>query len=105
MTDSEFLAKCIPFSKNLPAGFLKTEENNVASEKSVPCDMLLLTGSCIANESILTGESIPQIKDSAEYLKENEIFNINKSKQCVLFCGTEILQTSTENMDYRSCPI
>lgn len=25
MTDSEFLAKCIPFSKHLPSGFLKTE--------------------------------------------------------------------------------
>lgn len=31
LSDSEFLAKCIPFSKHLPASFLRTEENNVSS--------------------------------------------------------------------------
>lgn len=38
----------------------KPEENN--SYRTVPCDILLLSGSCVANESILTGEAIPQIK-------------------------------------------
>jgi cation-transporting ATPase 13A1 len=67
--------------------------------------MLLLTGSCIVNESILTGESIPQIKDSAEYINEEEVFTVNKNKQCILFCGTEILQTNSENASYQSCKL
>jgi cation-transporting ATPase 13A3/4/5 len=34
-----------------------------------PCDLILLNGTCIVNESILTGESIPVVKNP---LEENE---------------------------------
>ena len=35
---------------------------------AMPCDLVLLTGSCIVNESMLTGESIPVIKNSLPYI-------------------------------------
>ena len=46
-------------SDNLVPGDVIAIPENCA----MPCDLALLTGTCIVNESMLTGESIPVIKN------------------------------------------
>ena len=58
----------------------------------MPCDLILLNGSCVINESMLTGESIPIIKSALPY--NNNLYNINADgKQSTLFAGTKCIET------------
>ncbi|XP_075218287.1 polyamine-transporting ATPase 13A3-like isoform X2 [Lycorma delicatula] len=56
------------------------------------CDALLLSGTCVVNESSLTGESVPVIKIPLPY--SNEVYKPKSlHARHTLFCGTQILQT------------
>ncbi|CAL5420649.1 unnamed protein product [Camellia sinensis] len=67
-----------------------TGENG--EDKSVPADMLILAGSAIVNEAILTGESTPQWKVSIMGRGAEDKLSIRRDKTHVLFGGTKILQ-------------
>lgn len=59
--------------------------------------MLLLSGKCVTNEALLTGESTPQMKDSIEdrtgQESDNEVLDIKKKdKRHIIFGGTRVLQ-------------
>uniref|UniRef100_A0A0X3PAK9 Manganese-transporting ATPase 13A1 n=1 Tax=Schistocephalus solidus TaxID=70667 RepID=A0A0X3PAK9_SCHSO len=63
------------------------------SDKLIPCDLLLLRGSCIVDESMLTGESIPVTKESCENLTDEDILGFGDTdKVHTLFGGTKIVQ-------------
>uniref|UniRef100_A0A673KUZ1 Probable cation-transporting ATPase 13A2 n=1 Tax=Sinocyclocheilus rhinocerous TaxID=307959 RepID=A0A673KUZ1_9TELE len=56
----------------------------------LPCDAALLAGECMVNESMLTGESIPEMKtplsvSTAAYSPESQ-------RRHTLFCGTQLIQ-------------
>lgn len=98
MTDAEYLAQAIPFSSKIPTrlmGAAKKEEEN-HSYKNVSCDILLLGGTCVVNEAILTGEAIPQIKESVSSADLPKKFHEANYKSSILFCGTEILQINDD---------
>lgn len=57
----------------------------------MPCDAILLAGTCIVNESMLTGESAPVTKSPPPH--SDEIYDPNIHRRHTLFCGTQVIQT------------
>ncbi|XP_043505949.1 polyamine-transporting ATPase 13A3 isoform X1 [Polistes fuscatus] len=59
---------------------------------TMTCDAVLLTGNCILNESMLTGESVPVTKTPIP--SSNEIvYDTKEHARHTLYCGTKIIQT------------
>lgn len=61
----------------------------------MPCDAALIHGTCIVNESMLTGESVPVTKTSLPSSGDEAAvgFSIDEHKRHTLFCGTQVIQT------------
>ncbi|KAL4581769.1 hypothetical protein LXL04_006297 [Taraxacum kok-saghyz] len=73
-------------------------------EKSVPADMLILAGTAIVNEAILTGESTPQWKVSIMGRGPEEHLSSKRDKNHVLFGGTKILQHTPDKTFHMKTP-
>lgn len=55
----------------MPGDIIEVPEN-----RNMPCDLILLNGSAVMNESMLTGESIPVLKNSLPF--NNVLYNPNE---------------------------
>ena len=64
----------------------------IEPEKTFPCDMLVLKGSSLVNEALLTGESLPIIKNAYN----NKINKIDSNN--ILFSGTKALFNRTKEV-------
>ena len=65
---------------------------------TLPCDSILVRGSVVINESMLTGESTPIIKSCLE--NSEEIYDsklIDNNSKYILYSGTKILQKKYTN--------
>ena len=59
----------------------------VPDGSNLPCDLILLTGSVIVNEAMLTGESIPVMKSSLPVIS-SEVYSDKGSDKHTIFGGT-----------------
>jgi len=78
----------------------------MADAAVVPCDAVIIRGSCVANEAMLTGESVPQLKESlaaadggtedkdgGDVVDLGTDSNINAAwRRHLVFSGTTLLQ-------------
>uniref|UniRef100_A0A2K6LA92 Cation-transporting ATPase n=1 Tax=Rhinopithecus bieti TaxID=61621 RepID=A0A2K6LA92_RHIBE len=61
----------------------------------MPCDAILIEGSCVVDEGLLTGESIPVTKTPLPKMDSSVPWKTQSEadyKRHVLFCGTEVIQ-------------
>lgn len=66
-----------------------------AEDSAIPCDLLLVDGTCIVNEAMLSGESTPLLKESIKLRPRNEQLDLDGlDKNSVLHGGTKALQVT-----------
>ncbi|NXA16522.1 AT132 ATPase, partial [Sapayoa aenigma] len=63
----------------------------------VPCDAALLTGECMVNESMLTGESVPVMKTPLPggVQAAGAAYSPEEHRRHTLFCGTQVIQAKS----------
>ncbi|EEP75374.1 P-type ATPase [Uncinocarpus reesii 1704] len=86
--------------KLLPGDLLSV--NRTKDDSGVACDILMIGGSAIVNEAMLSGESTPLLKDSIQLRPGDERIDPNGlDKNSFLYGGTKVLQInqSTSNPD------
>ncbi|KAJ2084153.1 putative cation-transporting ATPase 1 [Coemansia sp. RSA 988] len=69
-------------------------------DSGVPCDVVVLEGTCIVNEAMLSGESTPQLKESIQQRDGAEQLDMEGAERGnVLFGGTKVLQAEAPAAD------
>jgi len=87
-------------TEDLVPGDLFSLVKNAHVSDIIPCDAILVVGGAVVNESTLTGESIPQMKDGivaglAGAEAEQKVSMKGQHKTSTLFGGTRVLQVSS----------
>lgn len=90
----------ISTSMLLPGDVVSLARANAGGETVVPADVLLLGGTAIVNEAMLSGESTPLLKESARLLPPDEALDADlKHRGQILFSGTKVLQASPDSKE------
>lgn len=79
----------------VPGDLVSIKRVQGKSETTIPADLLLLEGSAILNEAMLSGESTPLLKESIALLPGETPLHLDEDhKNYALFGGTKLLQSA-----------
>ncbi|XP_017759410.1 PREDICTED: probable cation-transporting ATPase 13A3 [Eufriesea mexicana] len=81
------VAENIPSSDLVPGDIIELPKH----QATVVCDAVLLTGQCILNESMLTGESVPVTKTPLP--SRHVLYDSKECSHHTMYSGTTIIQT------------
>ena len=86
--NDEIIPKKINSTELVPGDLYEIPEDG----KTLPCDTILINGSVIVNESLITGDTSPIVKNGMN--GSDNIFNTKKNsyEKYVLFAGTKIVE-------------
>ncbi|KAJ3324726.1 hypothetical protein HDV06_005984 [Boothiomyces sp. JEL0866] len=87
-------------SEDLVIGDVLLLENK-DMEAQIPCDLILVHGECLTDESSLTGETVPILKIPLQPF--GDPVNIDKDKNHILFGGSNILQLKPKKFNDTDC--
>lgn len=80
---------------------LKNSQGQSDKKKNaLSCDLLILRGSAVVDESILTGENIPQVKSRVNVDSGKNGIDKDRLKGSILFAGTDTLQLQPEETKF-----
>ncbi|XP_075124652.1 putative cation-transporting ATPase 13A4 isoform X2 [Leptodactylus fuscus] len=84
--------------KETESKFLVPGDVIILSEKKfyLPCDALLISGGCVINEGMLTGESVPVTKVPLPNVDNRIPWKLHSGENFrthMLYCGTEVIKT------------
>lgn len=69
--------------------------NRTGEDSAIPCDLVLVDGSAIVNEAMLSGESTPLLKESIKLRPGHEEIQLDGlDKNSILHGGTKVLQVT-----------
>ncbi|XP_050742833.1 polyamine-transporting ATPase 13A3 isoform X2 [Drosophila biarmipes] len=88
VVDPRGLSKEFPTRALVPGDIIEIPSSGCTMQ----CDAVLLSGNCILDESMLTGESVPVTKTPLPS-KRDMIFDKTEHARHTLFCGTKVIQT------------
>ncbi|CAJ1961879.1 unnamed protein product [Cylindrotheca closterium] len=83
----------------LPGDVFLIPQDQNQTEFVMPVDALVLDGQCLANEAVLTGESVPQSKRAMDFdeelLQKEACLDLDEHKNSIVFAGTTMLHSGT----------
>jgi len=89
----------VPQSNLVPGDLIK-----ITPSGSIPADCIIVSGSVLVDESMLTGESLPLSKCAPEVFDET-LYDSITMKKCSLFCGSVCKSSSGAGSDSEDCAL